>query len=91
MVKELLERHVALDHETVPDGPLKFTGLLLGAGDGLGEAEEGECKIDEAVLVRLDVLAAVDELQDLEADKTRNDGGCGRDGGDDLASNTLGL
>ena len=50
VVHELLQRHLALDVEPVPQSPVRVVVLLDGGRDGLGKAEEGEGKVHEPVL-----------------------------------------
>ena len=85
-----------LDLEAIPqlvEGNLAVGSqvFVLGASDGLTEAKEWQCKIDEAILVLLNVGLAVQDLVQLKVDQTSHERRCRRDGRDDLASNELGL
>ena len=62
-VDDLLERRVVLELEAVPERPLRVAVLVLLRRDGLREAEERQCEVDEAVLVVLELVLAVDELR----------------------------
>lgn len=61
-VNDLRERRVVLELEAVPERPLGRAVLLLGREDRLGKAEERQSQVDEAILVLLNVLLAVDDL-----------------------------
>ena len=61
-VDDLLQRGVVLELEAVPKRPLGRVELALLGSDGLGEAEERKGKIDEAVLVVLKLVLAVNDL-----------------------------
>ena len=61
-VDNLLEGRVVLELDTVPERPLSVTILALGRSDRLREAEEGQSKVDEPVLVLLNILLAIDDL-----------------------------
>ena len=63
-INNLLERRVVLELEAVPERPLSAAVLVLLRGDGLGEAEEGKSKIDEAVLVVFQLVLSIDNLGD---------------------------
>ena len=56
VVHELLQRHIALNLEAVPQRPFGAVVLLGGGGNGLGECEERQSEIHEPVFVRLDFL-----------------------------------
>lgn len=90
VVEELLERDLALDLEPVPERPLLVVVGVRGRGDRLREAEEGQREVDKAVLEHVERVEALGELVELEADEAGDDGGGGRDGGDDLAGDELG-
>ena len=62
-VDNLLERRVVLELEAVPERPLRVAVLILLRRDGLREAEERQCEVDEAVLVVLELVLAIDELR----------------------------
>lgn len=64
--------------------------LLLLGGNGLGEGKERKGKVDETVLVLLELLV-LDELQQLKAHETSDEGCGGNHGRDNLSSNTLRL
>lgn len=95
VVEKLLERDV-FDLESVPNlvqldlaiRPLKFN---LGTSNGLAESKEWQSQVDEAVLVLLDIILAVNDLVELKDNQARNEGRCRGDGGDDLARDKLGL
>ena len=61
-IDNLLKRRVVLELEPVPERPLGLAVLALLRRDGLGEAEERKREVDEAVLVVLELLLAVDDL-----------------------------
>ena len=62
-INKLLQCRVVLELEAVPERPLSLAVLALLRCDGLGEAEERQREVDEAVLVVLELLLAVDELR----------------------------
>ena len=61
-VDDLPQGRIVLELNAVPERPVSVAILALGRCDGLREAEEGECQVDEPVLVRLNVLLPVDDL-----------------------------
>lgn len=67
------------------------TYLLLGGSNGLGETEEGKREVHEAILVLLQLVLAVDDLVEFEANETRCERSRRRDGRDDLAGDLLRL
>ena len=104
-VEELLEGHGALlDDDLVVVGvALRDAGdgaahdrvellrLVLNDIVRLGEHDLRQGQVDEAVLERLNVVLALDELEDLIADNTSDHGSGGGDGRDDLTSDHLSL
>ena len=64
-----------------------FTDDLVGLRDL--DCRQGQ--IDEAVLELSDVCETLHVLEDLVADHAGDESGCGRDGGNDLACDHLGL
>ena len=67
-IEELLERHLALEVEAIPQRPLGRVVLELRALDRFGEPEERQRQIDKAVFVRLDLAIPGDQLVQLERD-----------------------
>lgn len=61
-IDDLLEGRVVLEFDAVPKRPLSVAILVLRRCDRLREAEEGQGQVNEPVLVRLNVLLAVDDL-----------------------------
>ena len=62
-VNDLLERRVVLELETIPERPLDVAVLVLLRRNGLREPEEGQRKVNEAVLVILQLVLAIDDLE----------------------------
>lgn len=55
------------DLESIPqlvnsDIPILAYVFILGTCDGFAEAKEWQCKVDETILVLLDVVVAVEDL-----------------------------
>ena len=65
--------------------------LYLGRLNRVGESEEGECQVGEAVLVQFDLLVTLDQLVLLQSHQAGHKGRRGGDSGDDAAGNQLGL
>lgn len=92
---QLLESDV-VDLESVPNFieshlAVRSPVLDLWTGNRLAEAKEWQCKIDEAILVLLNVVLAINDLVKLEDDQTCHQSRGGGNGRNDLASNKLGL
>ncbi|CAF3535359.1 unnamed protein product [Fusarium graminearum] len=85
-----------LNLETVPDSiqlNLAVGSLIfhLGTGDWLTETKEGQCQVDETILVLLKIILAINDLVQLQNNQASHQrSGCGN-GRNDLASNELGL
>ncbi len=62
VIDDVLERRVVLELEPVPERPVDAVVSALLRRDGLREAEERQCQVDEAVLVVLQFLLPIDEL-----------------------------
>lgn len=95
MIDELSQCDV-LDLESIPQLVNSHISILahvfvLGTCDRLAEAEEWQRKVNEAVLVFLDVVIAVEDLVELKNDQSGDKSGSGCDGGDDLSGDELGL
>mmetsp|Transcript_25221 Transcript_25221/g.43551 ORF Transcript_25221/g.43551 Transcript_25221/m.43551 type:complete len:980 (-) Transcript_25221:283-3222(-) len=92
VVEELGEGDVGahVHVEAVPQGPRLGEHLVLGCLDGVGETEEGQRQVHEAVLQLRHALLQ-QHLDELYANKAGDDGGGGGDGGDDLAGDALSL
>lgn len=67
------------------------THLVAGAGDGLGEAEEGEGEVEEPVLVGAQPAVPLHQLEQLQAAQPHNRRRRRGDGRDDLARDQLAL
>lgn len=61
-VDDLAQRRVVLELEPVPQRPLRAPELVLRRRDRLGEAEERQREVYEAVFVILELVLAVDDL-----------------------------
>lgn len=95
VVEKLLERNV-FDLEPVPnlvqlDLAIRALVFNLGTSNGLAESKEWQSQVDEAVLVLLNIILAVNDLVEFQNNQASNEGRCRGDGGDDLARNKLGL
>lgn len=95
VIDQLLQRDI-IELEAVPDLVKRHLAvgthvLNLGAGNRLAEAKKGQGQVDEAVLVLLDVVLAVDDLEQLKDDQAGDQRRGGGDGGNDLAGDELGL
>mmetsp|Transcript_29796 Transcript_29796/g.74966 ORF Transcript_29796/g.74966 Transcript_29796/m.74966 type:complete len:331 (-) Transcript_29796:2241-3233(-) len=89
VLEKLFERHIPLVNvDPAPEGPLNVLVLSRGRLYRLREGAEGEGEVGEGVLVLVDLLVLA-ELVELDADKACDHGGCGGDGGDDLAGDEL--
>lgn len=64
-VNDLLKRGITAEGKAVPECPFYVTILVLLGGDGLRESEEWESKVDETVLVGLELLLAVNDLREI--------------------------
>ncbi|KAI6759397.1 hypothetical protein HG530_010077 [Fusarium avenaceum] len=94
-VQKLLKGNI-LNLKTVPDlvqGNLALWSLVfhLGTGDRFAETKEGQCQVDEPVLVLLQVILAVDDLEQFKHHQSGNQCGSSSNSWDDLASDELGL
>ena len=64
---------------------------MTGGGDGLGEGEEGQGQVHEAVLEGLQLLVSLDDLDELQAHQAHHRARGGGDGWDDLTGDQLAL
>ena len=64
-VNDLLKSGITAEGKAVPECPFYVTILVLLGGDGLRESEEWESKVDETVLVRLELLLTVNDLREI--------------------------
>ena len=91
----MLQRHI-LRLEAIPefvdrDFAVRSLVRALRTGDGLAEAEEWQRKIDEAVLVLLDVCLSVYDLVEFQHHEAGDEGGGRGDVGDDFARDEIGF
>lgn len=104
LLEELVEGLGTLNHDLVIDGVALGDGLDLAhedrvvllrlslvGGSRLREDEERKGEVDEAILVGIEVIVALDKFVHLSSNAASDHGGCGSDGRDDLSSNHLGL
>ena len=61
-VYDLLQWRIIAELEAVPERPLHVAVLVLLRRDGLGETEERQREVDEAVLVVFELGLPVDNL-----------------------------
>ena len=76
--------------ESIPQGPLFAVVLLTGDLGWRCECQEGQSQVGEPVLEQVDIFVALDQLVELEADKTGNERRCRRDGRNNPSGNQLG-